>query len=244
MPSVLSPLIAGVGGFLHSLDCRVVNGHGGGLSSDSAALQMAAKLRSPTQHLATPAPPPLPSHKAEDAFVPSSPSSPSSPATPLSDPSVPPSPDRHSSLSSSASASPPFPPTSSCFLQPTTSLSLPPQLPPASLLGPAQLSAILQQSARLSSPSPPPLQSDLSLAPPSSFPSPDLSASPSPSPSPIPFHYSPPYADDSLATRQLKFIYRVYHHVCDIYFAVDKGQRTRCSTPSHSSTSRSFTLLT
>ena len=33
-----------------------------------------------------------------------------------------------------------------------------------------------------------------------------------------------------METRQLKFIYRVYHHVCDIYFAVDKDLNDLPST--------------
>ena len=228
MSSVLSPLALPLPSAVafHAVDCR----HPHLLASTSDDVSMTNKLRSPTHLLSSS----LSARsdnvddgvKADDS-PPSALSSPSTPSSPPTPSSLSQSASRVDSLSTTASTSPRLLSPKAHHLPASQLLSAASPTPSspgvglpgaASLLAPAVVSALLQKSARSSSPSPPPLLPELPLLPPQS----------SPSPSPVPFAFpAPPYPDDSLATRQLKFIYRVFHHVCDIYFAVDKGQRDR-----------------
>ena len=229
MSAVLSQLLLPSGPILLAspFDCRR-------LSPSGADLAMTNKLRSSTRpahpthptHLLTPDKPMDDSNSSLEDSSSSLPCSPTSTPSPLSPPSPTPPP----SLPSSTSPPPPAllaPRAHSAFLPSPSSSSVsssdPTPLPTAAFLDPAQLSSLLHHSARSSSPSPPPILPTLPPSPaPNSSPSHSPSPSPSPSPTPLPLLFVPPYPDDSLPTRQLKFIYRVYHHVCDIYFAVDK----------------------
>ena len=93
-----------------------------------------------------------------------------------------------------------------------------------SLLLPSVNSPLLVHSSVTSSPSPEPLPLSDDLLLDESI---QASPSPSPSPSPVPtaasqFASKPSYAEDSFESRQLRLIYKVFHTVCDLFFAVDK----------------------